>query len=177
MADRYTSQHHTNSFPLKMLECHQERAVQARSEIFGITQCPLVSLLRVNLLCFTWKISLYMQEEGSRLCSSVWLFCMGMTFNYPDWSLQCGLWKAYGWKSENKLIPELGYSHSLQGNQTSPHQSSCNAHFHIQYRFPCRDCPCSSTASCCRCWESKCKKYQRLHETWAFLNPKQGKNN
>lgn len=97
-------------------------------------------------------------KRRSRLCSSVWLFCMEMPFNYPDWSLQCGLWKAYGWEIENNLIPELRYSHSLPGNQTSPHQSSCNAHFHTQCRFLCRDCPCSSTAFCCRCWEAKYKE-------------------
>lgn len=43
-------QHHTNSFPLQMLELHQEKAFQPRSYSFRITECPLVSLMRVN--CF-----------------------------------------------------------------------------------------------------------------------------
>jgi len=80
-------------------------------------------------------------------------------------------------KNTKSEIPELGYSHSLPGNQTSPHRSSCSAHCRTQCRFPCRDCLCSSTVFCCRCWGVKCKGSPSLYEVCFFLNSKHRLNN
>lgn len=75
------------------------------------------------------------------------------------------------------VIPELEYSHSLPGNQTSLHQRSCSAHCHTQYRFPCRDCPCSSTAFCYTCWEVNKIRFTICTKHFFFLNLKHGQNN